>query len=73
MKKVVLSCVMMIALIASVNVMAQDSKKVAAPVKSETKAPTTKSESKKDCKKSEVKKPETKTEKKGNPGTNMKK
>jgi Ni/Co efflux regulator RcnB len=61
MKKVVLSCVMMFALLASVSVMAQDSKKAAAPAKAktETKATTTKPESKKDSKKSE-----TKTEKK---------
>ncbi|MBD8348275.1 MULTISPECIES: hypothetical protein [unclassified Dysgonomonas] len=64
MKKVVLSCVMMFALLASVSVMAQDSKKTAAPakVKTEAKATTaTKPESKKDSKKAEVK-----TEKKSN-------
>lgn len=66
MKKVVLSCVMMIALMASVSVMAQDSKKAAAPVKTETKTTTaaTKPESKKDSKKCDNKKSEAKTEKK---------
>lgn len=64
MKKVVLSCVMMIALMASVSVMAQDSKKAATPTKTEAKATTAKPESKKDSKKCDTKKAETKTEKK---------
>lgn len=53
---------MMIALMASVSVMAQDSKKAAAPVKTETKATT--AATKPESKKCDNKKSEAKTEKK---------